>query len=116
MVGRKTQVILRVPVLRSDNEIKFRLNLVQQGNDVFTFFYFKGAPGSEIILNIDDNKCFHNNIFSEFVEMLVSQFIPQLFQGITDSYFICMWIFEALVFSRKHCQSQLTKLRNLSER
>src|SRR5690606_39254739 len=52
MIRRKTQMIRRMPVLRSDDEVERFLQVVHQWNDLFTIPYFQASTCGKVILHI----------------------------------------------------------------
>src|SRR5690606_1335777 len=54
MVRCKTYVILRMPVLRSNNQIKFGLYFIDNGNNLIAFRNRKCTIGHKIILSVNN--------------------------------------------------------------
>lgn len=61
MIGRETSVIGRVPILRSHDEIEGLLELIDDRDDAVALRNGESAAGDEVVLNIDQDECFHGS-------------------------------------------------------
>src|ERR1035437_5256522 len=96
MVRSKTLMFVWMPVLCSYYKIKITLYLINNRYDNITLRNLKGTSGHKIILNINNNKCFHLQSFFKFI----NEFIAFCLQSFTDSNFIDMRIVEPFIFFR----------------
>ena len=61
MIGGETAVVYRMPILRGDHKRKYRLEGVRHGNYRVAGRYRQRATGQEVVLNINQDECFHKS-------------------------------------------------------
>ena len=59
MVTSEAALVGGVPVLGSDDEVVFRHQFVDDGDDVISFRDGKAAAGKKVVLDVDDEESFH---------------------------------------------------------
>src|ERR1035437_39209 len=97
VVRSKTPMVFRMPVLCSDYKIKISLYLVNNRHYQITLRNRKRSSWHKIILNINENKCFHLKLFFKFINEPVAFSL----QFSADSYFINVRVIKSFVFFRK---------------
>ena len=55
----ETDMVLRVPILGSDDQVKVRHEIIDWGNDFIAAWDGKGPTGTEVVLNVNYDECFH---------------------------------------------------------
>ena len=61
MARREAAVVGRMPILRGDHQRERRLESVYDRDDLVALRHGERAAGQEVVLNINQNQCFHGN-------------------------------------------------------
>src|SRR5581483_2477978 len=64
----EVNAVLGMPILGGDDQWKKIHQLIDDGNDLVPLGNRQGPTGAKIILNIDDQECFHNDLKANHVD------------------------------------------------